>query len=135
MGRIFPVTPREAWKYKELALGKIPDWGWELKDFQSVCLVDVADTFNWNLVRTSTFALMPAWIAFEAIREQLWVDHATVKSGRSINPKLSEFTDTTFSPEAEEEFRRLVMEYRALPTGTIRRLIDEIGKASCRERV
>src|SRR5436305_12142489 len=89
--------------YRALALGKIPDWGWDLKDFKSPCLYQVADTFNYHLVRTSTFALMPAWIALESIREQLWLDYLAVKDGRQLNPDLMAYVSSpAASPDTQK---------------------------------
>jgi len=127
MASVFLVQPRENWNYKALALGKIPNWGWELKDFKSICLVEVADAFNWNLIRTSTFALMPAWIALEAIREQLWFDHATVKAGRKIDPRLSEYAGIVFSEEMADEYDGLVKEHRSISDKELKKLLQDIG--------
>lgn len=117
----------QEYKYRDLFKSKVPDWGWELKDFRSECLRPVADGFLWNLVRTSTFALFPAWIALEAIREQLWLDHSIIASGREISPDLSRWGEDEYSPEIEREYDRLVNIYRKLPKEQIRRFLADIG--------
>ena len=126
MAKMFTVHPR-VWNYKSLALGYIPDWGWKLKDFQSKCLMEVAESFNWNLVRTSTFALMPAWIALEVVREQLWIDYASVKDGCSLNPDLAAYASEPLSQNIQAEYARLVEGYKALPDEPAKRLLEDIG--------
>lgn len=115
------------WNYKALALGKIPNWGWHFKDFKSECLRGIAETFNWNLVRTSTFALLPAWIALEAIREQLWIDYATVKDGGSLTPDLAKYAITPLPPSVEAEFARLAKAYRSSEEEVTKALLEVIG--------
>jgi hypothetical protein len=121
------ATYRSGVNYKALALGKIPNWGWHLKDFKSECLSEVADTFTWNLMRTSTFALLPAWIAYEAVREQLWIDHATVKNGDSITSDLAEYAKTPLSENVEAEFARLAKAYRSTDEEMVKALLEAIG--------
>lgn len=123
---MFTVYPR-VWNYKQLALGYIPDWGSKLKDFRSECLVEVAEGFNWNLVRTSTFALMPAWIALEVAREQLWIDYSTVKDGRALNPDLAAYASDPLSENVQVEFARLAKIHRELPEESAKRLLHDIG--------
>lgn len=102
-----------------------------MKSFRSACLKDVAESFNWNLVRTSTFALMPAWIALEAVREQLWLDYAASKHRIPINPELTEYATDVLSDKKQaavaEDFSDLVESYRMLPEETMKRLIKDIG--------
>jgi hypothetical protein len=114
-------------KYRALVPAPLPDWGFELSDFRSECLRPVADAFRWNLIRTSTFSLLPALIALDATREQLWLDHSAIKSGNTINPNLVEYRNTEISEQEASEFARLAMEYRSLPAHTHKRLLDEIG--------
>jgi hypothetical protein len=91
----------------------LPDWGWHLKDFKSECLKSVSETFMWNLLRTSNFALLPAWIALEATREQFWRDHAQ-----------------SADDSAEEEARKMdefVRSWRSMPKEKLQQLIDRVG--------
>jgi hypothetical protein len=117
------------YKYKAFASrrGEIPDWGWHLKDFRSESLRQLTETFNGNLIRTSTFALIPAWIALEATREQLWLDHATVVTGGKIDPDLSTLAKRECPEEFAKVFDGLVAEYRMLPRETVIEFLDEIG--------
>jgi len=87
----------------------------------------VADAFRWNLIRTSTFSLLPALIALDATREQLWLDHSAIKGGKTINPNLVEYGNTEISEQEASEFARLAMEYRSTPDHVHKRLLDEIG--------
>src|ERR1700736_6064101 len=80
-----------------------------------------------NSIRTSTFALMPAWIALEATREQLWFDHATVKGGGTIDPDLIAHASKGYDEKTAAEFDRLVKDYRKIPKEVMRTLITEIG--------
>jgi hypothetical protein len=123
----FQTLPFAGRNYRALALGKIPNWGWHLNDIKSKCLSEVVETFNWHLVRTSTFALLPAWIAHEAIREQLWIDHATVKDGGSLTPDLIKYAITPLPPNVEAEFTRLAKAYRSTDEDVGRALLDVIG--------
>jgi hypothetical protein len=115
------------YKYRALAKAPLPAWGWELNDFRTKCLRPIAEAFQWNLIRSSTFALLPSWIALEALREQLWLDYAATKSGHSINPDLFEFRLQASSQVAADEFNRLVETYRKLPDEQHRELLDSIG--------
>jgi len=123
----FQTLPFAGQKYKALALGKIPNWGWHLKNIKSKCLSDVVETFNWNLVRTSTFALLPAWIALEAIREQLWIDHLTVKTGDTITPDLVQYAITPLPDNIKTEFDNLAKAYRSTDEVTTRALLEILG--------
>ena len=120
-------TYRAGKNYKALALGEIPNWGWHLKDIKSECLSEVTVVFNWNLVRTSTFALLPALIAHEAIREQLWIDYATVKDGGSLTSDLAKYAITPMTKSMDAEFARLVKAYRSTDEETLKALLEVIG--------
>ena len=120
-------TYRSGRQYKALALGKIPDWGWHLKDFKSKCLRGVAETFNWHLMRTSAFARLPAWVALEAVREQLWIDHATIKNGGSITSDLAEYVKAPLPKSVEVEFARLAKAYRSTDEEMAKALLEGIG--------
>jgi hypothetical protein len=124
-----------AFKYRTLAQGELPDWGWHLNDFRSVALRKLAERFLWNSIRTSTLVLMPAWIALEATREQLWFDHATIKSGGTIDPDLTAVASKDFEEPVEAEFNRLVREFRKTDPNILKRLIDEIGITWIERRV
>lgn len=71
---------------------------------------------------------MPAWIALEAIRQQLWMDYVSVKGGQEINPDLMAYM-AGFNPTDEmvTEFNRLVMGYREMAEADAKRLLHEIG--------
>jgi hypothetical protein len=114
-------------KYRVLAKAPVYDWGRHLKDFKSGCLRHVAEAFQSNIIRTSNFALMPAWIALEVTREQLWLDHATVKTGGKIEPDLAKFISQHPDPEALALVNQLIMRWRKTPTRVFRKLLDEIG--------
>jgi hypothetical protein len=70
---------------------------------------------------------MPAWIALEATREQIFLDYARVKSAGIINPNLEQYSTTEETPEMAEEFRRLALDFRKLSEDTIVTLFDDIG--------
>jgi hypothetical protein len=123
----FQTLPFAGQNYKALALGKIPNWGWHLKNIKSKCLSDVVETFNWNLVRTSTFALLPAWIALEAIREQLWIDHLTVKDGGTITPDLAKYAIAPLPDSVKAEFANLAKAYRSTDETTTQALLEILG--------
>jgi len=114
-------------KYRSLATGSILEWGWDKKDFSSESLRPGAERFLFSNIRGSTFALMPAWIALEATREQLWFDHATIKAGESIDPDLSKYNSAKITPEMEAEFNRLVAEHRRINKDEARQLLRDIG--------
>jgi hypothetical protein len=98
-----------------------------MQDFRSESLRPVAERFLFSNIRGSTFALMPAWIALEATREQLWFDHATIKAGETIDPDLSNYHSAKITPEMQAEFDRLVAEHRQIDTDKSRQLVREIG--------
>lgn len=114
--------------YRALATAPIPSWGWSMKDFKSECLIPVSDIFTYHMVRTSTFTLMPAYVALEAIRHQLWIDYVSVREGRELNPDLMTYA-TGFDPSDEmvAEYNQLAMEYRRMAVADSRRLLREIG--------
>jgi len=114
-------------KYRDLATAELRDWGWELKDFRSEFLRPIAERFLFSNIRSTTFAIMPAWIAFEASREQLWFDHATIKCGETIDPDLTKYHSAKITPEIEAEFNRLVFEHREIDKEKWRELLREIG--------
>jgi hypothetical protein len=114
-------------KYRDLATGSVLEWGWDKKDFRSESLRLVAERFLYSNIRGSTFALMPAWIALQATREQLWFDHATIKAGETIDPNLSNYHSAKITPEMEAEFNRLVAEYRQIDKDKARRSLHDIG--------
>jgi len=114
-------------KYRDLATAELRDWGWHLKDFRSESLRPIAERFLFNNIRSTTFATMPAWIAFEALREQLWFDHATVKCGGTLDPDLTQYHSSKITPEIEAEFNRLVFEHREIDKEKFRQLLREIG--------
>ena len=100
-------------KYRALAQAPIPDWGWDLKDFKSECLREVSETFLWNLLRTSTFALMPAWIALEATRDQFWRENVASPDDSD------EVWDAKMNAAAEN--------WRNMPNEEFRKFIDKVG--------
>lgn len=115
-------------KYREAATAKIPHWGWQMTNFvQSESLKPLVEAFEWSMVRTSNSLHLPAWIAFEATREQLWVDHSRIKCGAQLNPNLQEYAETEESPEMSAEYKRLVVEFRKLPQDTVSKLFKDIG--------
>jgi hypothetical protein len=70
---------------------------------------------------------MPAWIALEAKREQLWLDHATIETGEKIEPDLTKFASQDVSPEAVALVNQRIKEWREIPVEVFRTLMDEIG--------
>lgn len=68
---------------------------------------------------------MPAWIALEVTREQLWLDHATVKTGGTIEPDLAKFISQDVKPEAVALVNQLIMGWRKTPTKVFRKLFDQ----------
>ncbi len=115
------------YNYRALAEAPVPNWGWELKDFRSQALRPVAERFLFNNIRISTFALMPAWIALEAAREQLWFDHASIKAGVALDPDLSNYDSPKITPELRDEFNRLVFEHRGIDKEATRSFLRKIG--------
>jgi hypothetical protein len=75
-------------------------------------LKPIMEAYRWSMQRTSNIFHLPAWIALEATREQLWLDHATVMAGGTINPDLKKHSSDTESPEIVTEFNRLVQKHR-----------------------
>jgi hypothetical protein len=71
---------------------------------------------------------MPAYVALEAIRHQLWIDYVSVRDGRQLNPDLIAYA-AEFDPSDEmvAEYNRLVTEYRRMADSDSRRLLREIG--------
>ena len=114
-------------KYRALATAPLLDWGWKLKDFRSEALRPIAERFWFSNLSGSTFARLPAWIALEATREQLWFDYATVKSGETIDPDLVKYHSAKITPEIEAEFNRLVVAHRQIEKDKWRQLLLEIG--------
>src|SRR5260370_37469496 len=70
---------------------------------------------------------MPAWIALEATREQLWFDHATVKADEALDPDLSKYHCAKVTPEIAAEFDRLVAEHRRIDKDKWHQLLHDIG--------
>lgn len=98
-----------------------------MKNFKSESLQPCFDTFRWNMIRTSNFLFLPAWIAFEAAREQLWIDYARVKHGGTINPDLAAYTSTEESEAMAAEFEKLARAFRNTPAEDMQKLLDDIG--------
>lgn len=114
-------------KYRALAKAPVHDWGRHLNDFSSECLRPAAEAFQRNIIRTANFALMPAWIVLEATREQLWLDHATIKTGGTIEADLARLTSQDVNAEAQAIVNQLILAWRKTPTEVFRKLMDEIG--------
>ena len=114
-------------KFRALANAPVHDWGLHKKDFSSECLRPVAEAFQSNVIRTATFAKMPAWIALEVTREQLWLDYATVKTGGAIEPDLAKFISQDVNEKAVALANQLIVEWRKTPMKVFRELLDEIG--------
>lgn len=116
------------YKYRALIEAPLPDWGYHLKDFRTEYLEPIAKAFMWNLVRSTAFAQFPAWMSLEALREQLWSDHAHVLAGNVLNPNLSELKfGETSSPIAAAEYNRLVKLYRDISPQDMHDLIMSVG--------
>jgi hypothetical protein len=98
-----------------------------MKDFRSEDLRPLAERFWFNNLRTATFALMPAWIALEATREQLWFDHAKTKAGETLDPDLIKLASQEISAPVAAEFDRLVKEYREISKEKWRELLETVG--------
>src|SRR5256885_118 len=97
-------------KFRALAKAPLPEWGWELKDFQSECLRKAADTFTWNLLRTTNFVLMPAYIALEATKEQMWrseVKALGITDDDAWDAKMRELAEG-WDNLSKEKFRELL---------------------------
>lgn len=106
-----------------------------MKDFRTDYLRPIAEAFQWNLLRLSTYTTFPAWIALEALREQLWLDHANVNAGIPLNPDLFKFRSEGAAPKAAEEFNRLVEEYRHMSGIKLMDLLYGIGVSYIEHRL
>src|SRR4051794_10864745 len=81
-----------ALNYRALARSAFPDTrGWDVKDIRSKCLKPIVEAFMKNVVRTSTFCLMPARLTLSIQRSQLWRDFIAQKRGILINPDSSDY--------------------------------------------
>lgn len=102
-------------KYRALANAPVLDWGWHLEDFKCECLRSAAEAFQWNIIRIANFAKIPAWIALEAKREQLWLDDAIIQAGGKIEPDLTRFASQDVNPEAVALVNQRIREWREIP--------------------
>jgi hypothetical protein len=93
-------------KYFSLIYGRKIDKERLLKT-RSPCLNEVVATFYNNLVRTDTFSVFPAAIAFEAIRDQLWRDCAVFKVMGKVAIRGQELSAKQ-KKAIEKELRKLV---------------------------
>lgn len=124
------ISGMRDFKYREAATAPIPHWGWKMTNFvESESLKPILEAFRWSMTRTSNFLHLPAWIALEATREQIFQDHSRVKCGGTINPDLRQHSSTIETPEMGEEFGRLARDFRNLSEDTIVDLFDDIGIA------
>jgi hypothetical protein len=114
-------------KYRALANAPVLDWGWHKGDFKSECLRPTAEALQRNIIRTANFAKMPAWIALEAKREQLWFDHATIETGGKIEPDLTRFASQDVNPEVVALVNQRIREWRKISVEILRTLMDQIG--------
>jgi hypothetical protein len=114
-------------KYRALANAPVLDWGWHVGNFKSECLRPTAEAFQTNIIRIANFAKMPAWIALEAKREQLWLDDAIIQTGGKIEPDLTRFASQDVNPKAVALVNQRITEWRDIPIEVFRNLMDQIG--------
>jgi hypothetical protein len=114
------------YKYRAIAWTPLRDRRWDLKAFRSECLRPIALAFLTNLTRTSRFALMPALLALQARRSQLWTDYIDQKLGRPINPESKEYSGSLSKEEAELA-SPLIERCMSLSDSEVRELIEDIG--------
>jgi len=112
-------------KYRVFATAPIPNWGWELKDFRSESLRDVSDAFLANIIRTETFAKMPAYLSLMVQRNQSWTDYAIAKTGGEINPNIREYRE--LPPEVAKFAKPSVDKFVSSSRDEILELFDNVG--------
>lgn len=77
------------YKYDAVVRGN-PNWGRDIK-VQSLALKSISDAFVENIMRTFTFAFMPAMLASSVRRQQLWVDCIELEKLGTLNPDFFKF--------------------------------------------
>jgi hypothetical protein len=115
-------------KYRAIAWTPVGDRRWDLRDFRSECLHRIAVAFLTNLQRTSSFALMPAHLAWLARLDQLWTDYIDIMLGRSINPESKNYSPR-ISYEEAQVIRPFLEKFCTLSESDAKGLINNVGIA------
>ena len=133
------MEPRE-FNYGALFMGVARRSPWETPmNLRSECLRTPIEAFLSNLKRASTFASMPAEIAYRVRRDQLLSDCATFNTTGKVEPNLRQFLDGEPSDDYKTEFEKLAREHFSktktednrlnltlgLGVGYIERMLDE----------
>jgi hypothetical protein len=115
-------------KYPKLLMGR-PEWEVVLKKINGVrsdCLKECAAAFSINLKRMTSFAGMPAQIAFMVRRDQIFYDNAVFKATGKVEIKLSDLLNPP--PHGlQEEVDRQMEEFRNMPDIELRKLVASLG--------
>ena len=104
-------------KYTQLCSGS-SEWDGIIKgirDVRSQCLKGAAESFCQSMERTSSFAIMPAEVAFMVRRDQMWYDNAIFATTGRANITFGEFATRDCPPEVAAEVNKQIEEYAKLP--------------------